>query len=428
MHRTIRALSTQSLALSIARRHLSQTANTDRPFRYAPLDIKSNEIRLLTILPANSSQELHCSLTHVSLDHQSEYHALSYAWRDDNLRSNCNEKNVAGSDNGNEEITINNERLKIGRNLAAALKSRRSHKFRSIPLWVDAISINQDEIAERSSQILRMRDIYARASKVTVWLGPERDNSAKAFQFIEMIYSRSKELEDWVKDPSTGDLVKVSSIFANWFEKSLVRRTYSQEWKAVQNLLRRTWWKRIWIVQEMVAARNVVLFCGEQTLNPDHLSGFFNLLIAHAVMYLPLLRKFENTVLEYDTFSLAYAYLQQENWREMTLLQALYRTGMSLSSEPRDKIYAVLNLAQDGDKIVPQPDYSLSIRDIYKQLVVSMVKQTHRLDVLSLTGLPVYPRKLDIDLPSWATDWSYRNTNTINSSIGDVKPVWVSSF
>jgi hypothetical protein len=88
------------------------------------------------------------------------------------------------------------------------------------------------------------------------------------------------------------------------------------------------------------------------------------------------------------------------------------------------QIYAVLNLAQDGDKIVPQPDYSLPIRDIYKLLVVSMVKQTGRLDVLSLAGLPVCPRKLDINLPTWAPDWSYRVAGTINSSIGDVNLVW----
>ena len=289
---------------------------------------------------------------------------------------------------------------------------------------MDAISINQDEITERSGQILRMRGIYARASKVTVWLGPESKDSQKAFQFIEMLHNRSKMFEGWVKDPSTGGWIKESSGFATWFQESLLRRRYSHEWQAVYQLLRRAWWKRIWIVQEMVAAKNVVLFCGDQTLEPIHLSGFFDLLVAHGIMYLPLLSKLEGIVLEYDTFSLARAYLRQETWKGVSLLQALYRTGMSLSSEPRDKIYAVLNLAQDGDKIVPKPDYSLSIRQIYIQLVVSMVQETGRLDVLSLAGLPVYPRILDINLPTWAPDWTYRVTSTINSSIGDVKPVW----
>jgi hypothetical protein len=360
--------------------------------------VKSNEIRLLTILPPTGSQELHCSLTHKSLDNPSVYHALSYAWKDDKLYSS--------KDTSGEDIVINDKRLRVGHNLAAALKARRSHVYRQIPIWVDAISIEQHEVAERSGQILRMRDIFARASKVTVWLGPELDDGHKAFGFIEMIYNRSKEFGGWVRDPATGGWMKDTSAFATWFEESLVRRRYSKEWRAVHKLFRRAWWKRIWIVQEMVAARNVVLFCGCHTLDPIHLSGFFDLLVAHGVMYLPLLSKFEGIVLEYDTFSLARAYLRRETWKDVSLLQALYRTGMSLSSEPRDKIYAVLNLANDGGKIVPHPDYSLSVGEIYKNLVVSVVKQTGRLDALSLAGLPVYPRRLKMHLPTWAVDVS----------------------
>ena len=82
---------------------------------------------------------------------------------------------------------------------------------------------------------------------------------------------------------------------------------------------------------------------------------------------------------------------------------------MALSTDPRDKIYSVLNLAYDGAKIVPNPDYLMSVEETYKQLVISLVKKTRRLDVLSLTSLPVYPRKLDISLPSWVPDWTYKS-------------------
>jgi hypothetical protein len=320
MHRITRLILCWSRGggICIQNRHLS-TARVRQPFKYTPLDLTNNEIRLLTVLPAKS-QELHCSLSHASLDHPPEYHALSYAWRDDDLFSSQDETPSLRDSESSEEIIVNNERLKVGRNLASALKARRSHQFRSIPLWVDAISINQEEIYERSGQILRMRDIYARASKVTVWLGPERDHSDKALQFIEMIHTRSKEFEGWIKDSSTGGWTKDTSAFATWFEESLVQRRHPLEWQAVYRLLRRAWWKRIWIVQEMVAARNVVLFCGERTLDPVHLSGFFDLLVAHGIMYLPLLRNIEGIVLEYDTFSLARAYLRQETWKRVSLL------------------------------------------------------------------------------------------------------------
>jgi hypothetical protein len=56
--------------------------------------------------------------------------------------------------------TINDNTFKVGQNLAAALKAWQSHHFRSIPIWVDAICINQAEDDERSGQILRMRDIH----------------------------------------------------------------------------------------------------------------------------------------------------------------------------------------------------------------------------------------------------------------------------
>jgi len=95
---------------------------------------------------------------------------------------------------------------------------------------------------------------------------------------------------------------------------------------------------------------------------------------------------------------------------------------MARSSEPRDKIYAVLNLARDGQTIVPHPNYSLPIAVIYQELVISLVAKTKRVDILSLAGMPVYPKVLEMRLPTWVPDWTYRVTNPINSSIGDVTP------
>lgn len=167
-----------------------------------------------------------------------------------------------------------------------------------------------------------------------------------------------------------------------------------------------------------------MFFCESRTLDPQDLSRFFDILSAHAVMYLPLLSDIEGIVLDYDAFSLARAYLRPTTWTGISLLQALYRTGMALSTDPRDKIFAILSLACDGAKMVPNPDYSMSIEEIYKQLVVSFVKESGRLDILSLANLPVYPRKLELTIPSWVPDWAYRVTSTVNSRIAAVRPVW----
>ena len=39
-------------------------------------------------------------------------------------------------------------------------------------LWIDAICINQGDLAERGQQVGRMADIYKMATRVLIWLGP----------------------------------------------------------------------------------------------------------------------------------------------------------------------------------------------------------------------------------------------------------------
>jgi hypothetical protein len=42
-------------------------------------------------------------------------------------------------------------------------------------LWVDAICVNQEDLEERSSQVVLMSAIYSSASEVIVWLGPPKE-------------------------------------------------------------------------------------------------------------------------------------------------------------------------------------------------------------------------------------------------------------
>jgi hypothetical protein len=165
------------------KRTFSSIAKTRQIFKYKPLDLKTNEIRLLTVLPSqkNNPREIHCSLTHPSLRNPPQYHALSYAWQDDALFS------PDSSPTSSSEVIIN-DTFNVGLNLAATPKARQPHHFRSVHILVDAIYINQSENNERSGQILCMRDIYARVSKATVWLGPEGNDSEKVIQFTQLFF------------------------------------------------------------------------------------------------------------------------------------------------------------------------------------------------------------------------------------------------
>jgi Heterokaryon incompatibility protein (HET) len=63
-------------------------------------------------------------------------------------------------------------------------QSKQIVDFRT-PEMADAICINQEDLAERSSQVAIMSKIYAKTSVVNAWLGHEDNNSTTAFQIID---------------------------------------------------------------------------------------------------------------------------------------------------------------------------------------------------------------------------------------------------
>ena len=52
-------------------------------------------------------------------------------------------------------------------------------------MWIDAISINQDDIAERGRQVRRMGQIYDYAMSVYSYVGQTADDTGTVLDFIE---------------------------------------------------------------------------------------------------------------------------------------------------------------------------------------------------------------------------------------------------
>ena len=88
-----------------------------------PLNEGRNEIRLLTLDPGRLADDIHCSLTRVSLDDENDYEALSYTW---------------GDAKHYEPILVDDRTFPATTNLEAALRNMR-HPDNPRILWVDAI-------------------------------------------------------------------------------------------------------------------------------------------------------------------------------------------------------------------------------------------------------------------------------------------------
>lgn len=138
-----------------------------RQHEYKPLTAASREIRLLRPLITNSDRwipgrSLHFSLETVVLAKQETippYYAISYAW---------------GQHSWTGKIKIDGNPLTVPRGAEEAsrgvVKGMRAGRLRALPIWIDAVCINQlDTTDEKSQQVSIMGDIFANADCVLIW-------------------------------------------------------------------------------------------------------------------------------------------------------------------------------------------------------------------------------------------------------------------
>ena len=171
-------------------------------YTYQPIDSSQGEIRILTV-PFDAK----ATLGRVNLDplkgtlknyllpiatlpraqrllRASQlpfFHALSYVW---------------GEDTKPQEIIIDGKSIPITQNLYDGLRALQKSAYGLVRVWADALCICQDDLAERSAQIMLMREVYHSASMVVIWLGPNSDEGRRAFKFIDSLTHAEQIIDD----------------------------------------------------------------------------------------------------------------------------------------------------------------------------------------------------------------------------------------
>jgi hypothetical protein len=115
----------------------------------------------------SSPDPIYGALREISLDGSQKYEALSYVW---------------GTDNPSIPVHLGNATLLVTRNCHSALRRLRDTKG-TRTLWVDSICINQSDEEEKSHQVAIMRDIFANAHRVYIWLGERTEESDYALDW-----------------------------------------------------------------------------------------------------------------------------------------------------------------------------------------------------------------------------------------------------
>jgi len=198
---------------------------------YTPLITEQKEIRLVTLCSGSFEDDIRCILSKASLNDETSYEALSYVWGDRHIT---------------RQIFINGLSKRVTKNLEIALRHLR---YVSQPrvLWIDAICINQRNIAERSVQVMHMGEVYTRATSVIAWLGEESSDSNLAFDALNALPTDS--IRHW--DPQKNAELDMTTLEPKYAS-------------AIRTLLLRPWWCRIWTVQESILGPAMSLVCGKR--------------------------------------------------------------------------------------------------------------------------------------------------------------------
>jgi len=372
-------------------------------YRYKAITQK-NGIRVLILRPGKDKDPIDCGLREVSLDSNPTFDALSYVWGDSTIRKpiKCGGKHIS--------VTVN---------LYAALDALR-HPTDPRVLWVDALCINQEDLDERSAQIPLMSRIYRQADRVLVWLGYSTPRLERAFDTLEQLHAyliaNAEHYEDNALDfQRSRRKGKAEREQTRKLSTEQVMELRNYDWDAVRALLSNPWFVRMWTLQECVLAKRPVFVCGQREMPFNLFYQPVTEILSQGLIQELVLSHFDSdlsTMAGYYRIALSLLGFMAGG---LPLLALVKHCSTRMSTDPRDKIYAVLGLASDVNlnDWELKADYSASVEEVYRRFAHWCMVRNKNLEILS------YARKEDsknmLDTPSWVADWSSSQVSNMMS-------------
>jgi hypothetical protein len=337
--------------------HDPQKARDTATVRSQALDFGRLETRFLTIgslppsynSPTKESIRVSCELSIRSLYECPEYIALSYSW---------------GNHNFTRPILLHGRVTWVTTSLEAALQELIARGVNTV--WVDALCIDQGNNYEKVYQLRQMGTIFSQAVKVIAWLGPAAEDSENAIEAL------SKMCE--VKDVDC-------------------------QGPAIMQLLKRQYWGRVWIIQELAKASSVEVWCGTQMLPWDtFIEGVKRWWSISRLRIID----FDHPVFTIKDFCDAERNIKRGSAR-MMLSAAMVRTLHTKATLRRDRIYALLGITRDGTETVRTPNYVQSNAQVFNSALRHMIVEQSQLNLIFLAGLGREASSISW-LPTWDSE------------------------
>jgi ankyrin repeat protein len=328
-------------------------------FKYDPINLEGHSFRLLRLYKGDFGN-VRCEIFNAYLNDKSinnseadtsliEYEALSYTW---------------GGSYKAHDIEVGDGMMAVTKNLSLALRSLRKSDEDRI-LWIDAVCIDQENDKEKSHQVHQMGLIYAQAARVLIWLG-------SSTLMTDLVFDEMSRFEKRVVRRKCGDLDVSDEQYQGALSSVHIldgngetQLTFEAE-NGLEDLLRRPWFERAWIIQEVANARYARVACGAKSV------------LAQTFALFPYLCKITPSQHCQAILDVMPGPTREHSWwkKSHDLNTLLLRFKGSQASDPRDKIYALLGISSDrSTETFPLPDYEKSELEVVKTVLNYLLRQ-----------------------------------------------------
>ena len=327
------------------------------------------------------------------------YHAPSYTW---------------GVDTELKEIVVNRQKMRIRKNLEAALRFTRSPTH-GVAIWADAICINQSDLNENNLQIPRIARIWEKAAVVICFVGEADEHSDVAMDLVKQLQ------EPFIRIGTDGQ-------FQVGKPERIAPEELSCRCAALYLFLTRPYFRRAWVLQEIAVASNPLIVCGKRRdINFEQLdSAAYNLqdmlsrdpgLGEQMKQAAPQLPQISANELLFVRKLFYFRHLHMGRARNGSIMIDIkdsapgYLETAILSCDfqatfPQDKMFSLWNIARDQQELKFDMNYSDSYQKSYIDFARSWALHSGSLDIIGAAEyiVPDDPAAFYATAPSWCPD------------------------
>ncbi|KAF2433042.1 hypothetical protein EJ08DRAFT_105465 [Tothia fuscella] len=267
------------------------------------------------------------------------------------------------------------------------------HADRARMLWADSICIDQGNKKEQGHQVDNMLRIYQGSQKVLVWLGRDTQKYAQIAvygmkKFAQIVCdARCIDVNSLNEIDNLYDVIPTTDMESRVFDDSRGRA-------AVAGFVDHSWFKRLWVIQEVGSGSGFQVLCGSSEVPFD--------VVALTAEYLDFTNKLNTLGIKRCIF-MRYRPIISDLSENLLILHNGRYYNASLRS---DHVYGMLGLP------IMEPlarsinaDYSKPFDEVFLDVAKILIPLFRNLDILSYVQ---HKDGINEKFPTWVPQWDKR--------------------